>query len=337
MAGGDHMRVAVLTIAAVLAATAQTPDPRPSNWCGYTGPNGGAPKADVLEPAEFAIPRGDFCEHYTYDAGWEDTMVLQLGEGAEEYREWIEMAVDVWNDALDSNSFGRVLRISNERPRNYRIPRSFWEDFEADGEPTLDQQDDENVIYFKPSREYAGTLGLAQIWDWPYRNELAEADIYVNTYFEEEADTPVAEIGKLMGHSHDGEYGIWLYYHSAYITILHELVHAVGLGHVPVASNIMSYSRWENLRDQWEPAMQMHMHMLHRYSGIGNVGHDFFVDREETYRGITGLPGLWIGNTWHLNRLPIDNDRVRILTNFYTSKIRLGEMEKMLLACVYEF
>ena len=74
--------------------------------------------------------------------------------------------------------------------------------------------------------------------------------------------------------------------------------------------------------------MTMHMHMLHRYSGIERVGHDFFVDHHEFNR---------IGNVQYTRWMPITNDRARILTNFYTSKVRLGAVEKMLLACLYEF
>lgn len=322
------LRTTMLFLVVALAATAQTPASRQPNWCGFTGPNGGIPKADVLEPSEFAVPGGDLCGHYTFDAGWEETMVLQLGEGAEEYREWIEMAVRVWNDALSDNSFGPVLEISNKRPRNHRIARSFWEDYEAGDEPTLDQEDDENVIYFKPSSEWSAPLGVARTWTWSFSNEMAEADIYINTRREEEEGFPVAETAKLLGYSHDGKYGIWLYAHSAYLTILHELGHALGLDHIPVAGNIMSYSPSEGLRQQWEAPMAMHMHMLHRYSGIEKIGNDFFVDHEDFNR---------IGNTRYIGWLPITNDRARILTNFYTSKVRLGAVEKMLLACSYEF
>ena len=326
------MRIAVLALAAALAATAQTPASRQPSWCGFKAPDRPLPKAGVLEPDQFAIPRGDLCEHYTYGAGWDEQMVLQLGEGAEEYREWIEMAVDVWNDALwGRESSVHPIRISNERPTNYRIPPSFWEDYEADDKVTLDQEDDENVIYFTPSADYARLAGLATVWTTSSffgksGGNIVEADVYINTELDEGYGAHAALIVPLLRYSHDNDHGVYIYVHDAFLTILHEIGHALGLSHIPIAGNIMSYSRWEGLIDQWEDSMALHMYMLHTYSlGVETIGHDFFVDRHD-HNNLQG-------RHW----MPIKDDRTRILTDFYTSKLRLGEMEKMLLACSYEF
>lgn len=182
------------------------------------------------------------------------------------------------------------------------------------------------MIYFTPSREFTRTFGLANVWTTTFGNRIVEADVFINTQFEEEEGYPVAEIGKLSGY--DGPYGVWLYYNSAYITILHELGHALGLGHIPVSGNIMSYSRWENFRGQWEAPMALYINMLHERFGKEATVNDFFVDHEEFNR---------IGSVQYTRWMPITNARARILTNFYTSKLRLGELEKMLLACSYEF
>ena len=320
------LRITTLLLAVALVVSAQTPASRQPGWCAFTAPDGFSPKADIGEPDEFAIPRGDLCKHYTYGAGWDEQMVLQLGEGAEEYLEWIEMAVDVWNDALwGRKSTVHPIRISHERPANYRISSSFWEDYKASGDDvTLEQEDDENVIYFKPSSE-SGALGLAKVWTYTFSNEMAEADIYINTRLEKIRGGQVAEIMPLLRFSHDNVHGIYLYHHHAFITILHEIGHALGLSHVPVAGNIMSYSNWEGFREQWEAPMALHMHMLHRYSGLETIGHDFYVDRHDAH--------FELGN-WYV---PLSDERFRILTNFYSSKIRLGGMEKMLLGCSYEF
>lgn len=282
-------------------------------------------KVGIGEPNQYAIPRGNFCEHYTYDAGWDKTMVLQLGEGAEEYREWIEMAVDVWNDAIREQSFGPLLRISHKRPRNYRLSSSFWEDDEAGDDVTLEQEDDENVIYFKPAAEGRSTLGLAQVWTYSSSNRMAEADIYINTYLEEYRGGQVAETVRLFGYSHDSDYSVYLYYHNAYLTILHELGHALGLGHIPIAGNIMSYRPLDGFIEQWEDPMSLYVHILHARFGKDAIANDFFIDREEDH---------WGGYNLYA---PLSDARYRILTNFYTSKVRLGEMEKMMLTCSYDF
>ena len=44
-------------------------------------------------------PATDLCAQYT-KAGWDRTMKLRLGEGAEEYRSLIELAVKTWNEVL---------------------------------------------------------------------------------------------------------------------------------------------------------------------------------------------------------------------------------------------
>ena len=317
------LRITTLLLAAALAVNAQTPQPQQPRRCDLLiSVDGVQSKADSWEPNEFRVPQGNLCKQYTYDAGWDEQMDLKLGEGAEEYREWIEMAVDVWNDAIATRSYVPEIRISNERPSDYRLSRSFWEDYEAGDDVTLDQEDDENVIYFKPSASRTGPGGVAQVWQTTFfGNSIVEADIYINTEIEETFGSQVALIVPLSRY-HDNVHGVYLYAHDTYLTILHELGHALGLGHIPIAGNIMSYERWEGIREQWEAPMALHMHMLHRYSGLDNIGHDFFVDRHDH------ATRVW---------MPITDDRTRILTNFYTSKLRLGAQEKMMLACIYEF
>lgn len=285
-------------------------------------------KVGIGEPNQYAIPRGNFCEQYTFGAGWDKTMVLQLGEGAEEYREWIEMAVKVWNDAIKQESFRRAIRISNERPRNYRISRSFWEDDESGDDVTSDQKDGENVIYFKPAAEYTGTLGMASVRSALFGNSITEADVYINTRLDENRGGQVADFIPLSWYGDD--HAVYIYIHHAFLTVLHELGHALGLDHIPIAGNIMSYSFWDNLREQWEAPMALHMHRLHvqqLQSGVEAVANDFFVDRHDAH---------WEGNVQNLVA-PLSNDRWRMLTNYYTSRVRLGEQEKMMLACIYEF
>ena len=311
-------RITMLLLAAALAATAQTPTSRQPGWCGFKAPDRAISKVGIDEPNQYAIPRGDLCEHYTFDAGWDKTMRLQLGEGAQEHLEWIKMAVETWNDAIRMQSFGPVLQIDYKRPRNYRISRSFWEDYEGQID---EQKDGENVIYFKPSVDFTWTSGAASVWSNSFSKSITEADIYINTYFEEARGGQYADMLSLQ--RYDNNYGVYLYLHGSYVTILHELGHALGLGHIPITGNIMSYSRWDSIQEQWEAPMALYMNMLHARFGPEAISNDFFVDRHTA--------------DWQPLFALMSDERARILTNFYTSKFRLGEMEKMMLGCSYDF
>ena len=50
-------------------------------------------------------------------------MKLHLGDGAVEYRELIERAVAVWNEAVNLPSGDPLIEIMDERPFNYYLPR----------------------------------------------------------------------------------------------------------------------------------------------------------------------------------------------------------------------
>ena len=65
-------------------------------------------------------------------------MVLYLGEGAEEYQELINRAVEVWNETVDIGDDTPLIEITDERPETYRLPRSFWEDTTEEGQANLD-------------------------------------------------------------------------------------------------------------------------------------------------------------------------------------------------------
>lgn len=311
------MKTTILFLFATLAVSAQTSNSHQPEWCGFRPPERLAPKADVLEPNQYAIPRGDLCEMYTYERGWEETMVLQLGEGAEQYRQQIQRAAFLWNttSATRYGTPGSLIRISDERPSDFRLPSSFWER-EVDNW----QSDGENVIYFKPSNDASAARGTAWNFYQTYdRDRVTESDVFINTRMEEEYGAD--QMWTTRVYSHDHEYGVYVYTDRIYTLLIHELGHALGLSHIPVKGNWMSYSLNPNLKEQWEAPAALYANLILSYlGGEEALKNDFFVDHIE--------------NTFP--RTP-QNERQRILMRFYSSLVRLGDMDKMMLACIYEF
>ena len=101
----NHLKHLILLACFSSTATAQIPVLTPPGSCGTPNPIGAtASEADETDHLrDFYSLSGFFsssiCEEYTY-AGWGETMKLQLGEGAEPYRELIELAVQTWNEAV---------------------------------------------------------------------------------------------------------------------------------------------------------------------------------------------------------------------------------------------
>ena len=69
---------------------------------------------DNVALSKFVIPPdivigfspGTLCSFYAV-AGWESPLKLHLGEGADEYRDLIERAVEVWNETVKLPSRSR--------------------------------------------------------------------------------------------------------------------------------------------------------------------------------------------------------------------------------------
>ena len=149
------------------------------------------------------------CERYTYEAGWKRPMELYLGEGAREYLPVIRHAVKVWNDLAPG------LIDLKEDLVNYPYL----------GEPYigLDKYNDGvSVIYFPEELDLRGGFAIARrdLSDEPgATSEISESDVFVWAQNKIEVN-----------------FGS---------TTVHELGHALGLGHIPVSGNVMSYSALE--------------------------------------------------------------------------------------------
>ena len=329
------LRITTLLVVAALAATAQTPIPRPFGECGTADAvdGTGAQKARNPELRGFSGLfgfSGDLCEKYTYEAGWKETMQLQLGEGSEDYLPLIEQAVKVWNETVYLPKRTPLIEISDERPENYELSRSFWKNKESASRRNLDS---ENVIYFTAAGDEDAPRGTARTKTSRFDNRIVESDIYINTADEEEYG-PNLVLTKLItdheglfaeegAYGEDYGWGAYAMVNATYVVILHELGHAVGLQHIPVRGNVMSRDFMPGVDGQWKAALAA-----------------LWEFRQLNRRG---------GNPWDYLKPPFNKQHshmYRYMTFFesqrdhvdsFTKAAKLGEQEKMALACIYEY
>lgn len=318
------MKTAVLFVVVALAASAQEPLTHPLGECEIFESINGASgrKASDLELGrnEFAIPEGDLCEQYTFGTGWDTPVTLYLGEGASKYRKLIERAVEVWNETVRIPFLGELIRISDERPENYRLTRSFWADTDEHSGQNIEDQ--ESVIYFKPSREdETRRWGLTWVrWGThpiTFRQSLLEADVYINTHDEEERGDNYTLILTKKLVDVDASYGAYGFINKTYEIILHEIGHLVGLKHIPVSGNVMSKDFGAGGLDQW--AGPMALDLFNSSSARSNK----FVERHSMVS-----PYMRVHESY---------EEVLDRVEFFTENAKLGEQEKMALTCIYEY
>ena len=304
---------------------AQTPIPRPIGECGFEDAihGGGRGKTDFLGSSdEFSILISGLCEQYTYEAGWEETMDLHLGKGAEDYLPLIEQAVKAWNETIRLPSREPLIEIVDDMPSNFQLSSPFWDDAPQNSRENIG--DGESVIYFKPSQEEEDKFwGFARV-RWQGFNEMIESDVYINTSDEEEyeQDGKRLALTKLLV-NHDDQFGIYAFVNKTYLVILHELGHSVGLKHIPVTGNVMSRDFMPGTIDQWAAPMSMYLvtrPMAFEFSSPWNI--PFMDFHEYISRYMTIHP---------------DNDKRNYLMDLFTRFATPGEQEKMALACVYEY
>ena len=299
------------------SAIAQAPVPFQIGQCDTVAVEEDGPDGFGFQREEYRIPGrvffvpGNFCAEYTY-GGWEETMKLRLGEGAREYRDLIEHAVEVWNEAVNLPSGEPLIEIVATRPTNPRLPELF--DSEPDTVARENLDDDENVIYFRPFGE-SGALTWGTTW-YQSTYKMHEADIYINTKHEEEA-APDALILTKKVVDVDASHGAYVVYDKTYSVILHELGHAIGLGHIPVNGNVMGRNFGAGGIDQW----------------AATVAYDIFKSGSPTrHRFVFSNDNIF--PYMRIRRRYTDFlDKVE----FFTNNAKLGEQEKMALACIYRY
>ena len=282
-------------------------------------PMDGAHWSGFLIPKNYdvVVTPGTLCDAYAY-AGWEEPMRLYLGEGSSEYLELIERAVEVWNEAVTPRSGGLLIEIVEDPPDNFRLPSFFWRDWEDNGYANL--EDNESVIYFNPSPHEDTGWGLT-FYESEYSPDsrspkMAEADIYINTADEEEVRPDSLMLTKLLFNV-DNNYGAYALSNKTYEVILHELGHAVGVRHLPVSGNVMSKDFGAGGLDQWSAPIALD---VFKSSPKRN---NKFVDGHN--------------QVFPYMRIKIRHTDLMERMGFFTENTKLGELEKMVLACIYEY
>ncbi len=270
----------------------------------------------IITPSPFhgyrmpLFPTIDYCSEFAY-GGWQKTLRLQLGEGADEYRNLIERAVEVWNEAVPLGDDMPLIEIFSARPVNFAAPANFWGQ-ELAGNTY--RGDGESVVYFTPEgggREMAFG-GIAYLDREGI--EMIEADVYINTYWEEQySDSTLVLTKKLV--DVDSSYGAYALYNRTYDVILHELGHVVGLRHIPINGNVMSVDFGGGGIDQWAAAIALEL---------------FNSFSPRTNRFVRSHSGTF-------PTMAIRSRGALAIAEFFTDNAKLGEQEKTALSCVYSY
>ena len=318
--------VSALALASVTGAQIPVPEHPPE--CG------GVLIEDVSRPLNTNVPQipmkrsfiiqdDGFCSEYV-SPGWEEPMQLYLGEGSSEYFSLLEEAVKLWNDALIGFSRTPVISIvEGVAPKTFRLPSDFW----ADPNSRDYLYDDQSVIYFKGG-DTSDTISSFAHYRWD-GNAMQEADIYINITHEE-------EYGRDLGYASaifetDEEYSAYAIVNSTYVTLLHEIGHALGLGHIPVSGNIMSYNYAPGLAEIWEPAAisilltSYAVESLRSALSLGSIKPD-----------VSDFP-LFFRSNEISPYMVVHDENMLTLMGLFNKTARLGEQDKMALLCSYAF
>ena len=326
---------AVSALALTLSASAQIPAPGGMPACGGVRVDQPAYNHFPLRPRSqdlgFLARRTDLCSEYSH-SGWKDTMRLYLGEGAHRHREILELAVEKWNEALMGFNQEPIIEITNRRPRNYSLPNDFWatdwdNDYSNDYSTAL-VDDKQSVIYFKGGGGEWRNGGFAR-WRWSDDNSTAESDMYINVTDWDDVGPHLVRLQELL--EIDG-YHSYAAVDSLYLVVLHEIGHALGLYHVPVSGNIMSYNYMPYMKDLW--SVPSTLELFRKTEQLGSTSRVFDSSRSSPI--ISAF--AYRGPATYLHAYYTDPDsEMKAMINFFTQSAGIGEQDRMALLCIYEF
>lgn len=282
------------------------------------------------KPQSFRVSNSGLCSEYAF-GGWDQPLELWKGEGAEEYTDMLWDAIQVWNDALIGFNRRPIVEVRQfaigDEPS---LPENFW----SDPYTTAEQngRDGRSVIYFKPDTGGNRLFSFAHLRPNDTKTRMLEADIYINTTHEERYDAPIVETHVVFPLG-DG-YSMYAISNATFTTILHELGHALGLLHIPVSGNIMSYRFMPGLAEMWEPSMistsTFSWVFQAAFHGLAGAGLDEFEPDYSAfpfaYRDSIMAPRMYLRNS----------SMIQVM-GMFDATIRLGEQDKMALLCSYKF
>ena len=118
------------------------------------------------------------------------------------------------------------------------------------------------------------------------------------------------------------------------MTIVHELGHALGLGHLPVSGNVMSYNYVTGVAETWKPSMSVLLAITLALQGAAagvdssNLG--------SWMPNYDGIPFVYRHDDMFPYMLVTRSDQLSFMALF-NETIKLGEQDKMALLCSYDF
>ena len=319
--------IATLAVLAVAAsASGQIPLHEPIRKCGGAvefSPATAPFMARNMSPpprAAAALNSSDFCSEYVF-AGWEAPIKLYLGEGASEYIDFIEAAVELWNATLRSSGQEMIEVVKDVKPVNWAVDDRFW--LNTDPYTGSNIEDGQSVIYFEKGYGYLeepdGVTVFRRQTPFIYSASMVEADVYINTYFEElYSPYIVARTVHIAGVTESSS--IYAFVSDIFLTIVHEIGHILGLNHIHISGNILGYDYMPGVAQRWMAPMAMYLETLK-----------------------TGSPAV-IQHIYddHLiapyTLVDADNEEMILdALTMFTSSIVLGEQDKTALMCAYGF
>ena len=299
-----------------LLLSAAEPVEGPHPECGGAHISSKAKDGDLLPRRGVALP-GAFCSAYTF-AGWEQPMDLYLGEGSYEHLDAVKAAIAIWNSALEGFRGDFVVRLVEDlSPRNSTLEPGFWDNAAAVSESNV--ADGQSVIYFKPAGQLVTTEDFEDVRGFarlrPEHGRMHEADIYINTRLETEHGSTLAETSLIL-QSQSGL--IHALVDPLHLVIAHELGHALGLAHVPISGNIMSYNYMPAMQEKWLAAAEFLEYTFHVLDQTERL--QYLVNSEPL------PPMVRLTTEWEF-----------YLRSVYTKSVGIGEQDRMALMCIYDF